>query len=203
MSITRYRKNGGPTGVACRSPSHTNTSRINGGSTVAISSIVTLGRIPTYSCSGLCPNFGSVSIWAFSPIFLQSLLSERRAADKHCCKHTIVARCRRTYCSMSASSAACLIRIDHFMPAPTWNAGRHNLNVHAQRSAWGQTRHFGALPSTSGPPPGTDMAPIPGIVRRPVHGGSRDIGNCPLWAQRRIVGSRIFFGSGLLWAAVS
>jgi hypothetical protein len=33
---------------------------------------------------------------------------------------------------MSASSAACLIRIDHFMFAATWNAGRRNLSVHAQ-----------------------------------------------------------------------
>jgi GIY-YIG catalytic domain len=39
------------------------------------------------------------------------------------------------------------------------------------------------------------MAPIPRIVRRPIHGGSRDIENCPLWAQRRIVRSGVFSGS--------
>jgi hypothetical protein len=39
-------------------------------------------------------------------------------------------------------------------------------------SLLGHSRHFGALPSTSGPPPGTDMASIPRIVPHPVRRGS-------------------------------
>ena len=42
-----------------------------------------------------------------------------------------------------------------------------------------------------------------GALSMETHRDDRDIGNCPLWAQRQIVGSRIFSGSGVLWAPVS
>jgi hypothetical protein len=47
------------------------------------------------------------------------------------------------------------------------------LEVKALR-ATRQTPHFGALPSTYVPLPGTAIEPIPGIVRCLVHGGARD-----------------------------